>query len=192
MYALLHISILGRLKKEHLLWIFLFSSAPLWWGGARLHQTKTLGTVTSDLEDWKETVTFEHGEREKCEGAQMMPCNIDRGQHHAWVGRLEMGDAESLYTVCRRTSPSLRGESKEIVNAFFFPGYVFSSCAAYKSLEYTQCPRSAKWQKKKKHFKKLFKMIYEVSGFHKATSDKNLKYLVWLSTGNSSTSYFKF
>lgn len=117
--ALLHISILGRLKKEHLLWIY-FSSAPLWWGGARLHQTKTLGTMTSGIEDWKETVTFEHGEREKLEGAQMMPCNIDRGQHHDWVGRLEMGDAEPLYTVCRWTSPSLREESKEIVNAFFF------------------------------------------------------------------------
>lgn len=124
-------------------------------------------------------------EREELEGAQMMPCSTDGGQHHAWVRRLEMGDAEPLYTVCRWTSPRLRGEWRN--SQCSFSCYVFSSWAAYKSLDYT-CQVTGK----KKRFKKLLKMIYEVSGFHKVTSDKNLKYLVWLLTGNSSTSYFKF
>lgn len=59
--SLLHISILGRIKREHLPWMFL-STASLWRGDLGPHQTKSLVTTASGLENKKENVTFEQGE----------------------------------------------------------------------------------------------------------------------------------
>lgn len=82
-------------------------------------------------------------------------------------------------------------ESEEILSAVF-PAMSLAAGQHTNLLTIHSAPDMPSDREKKKRFKKLLKMIYEVSGFHKATSDKNLKYLVWLLTGNSSTSYFKF
>lgn len=179
-------------ERERALWMFP-SSVPLWWGGVGLHETKALETVASGLEAWKETVTSEHGKRETCrctdDTLQYRPRAILELGGETWDGRC-WAPVYSLHLNLTQHERREWGNSQCILCC-----YVFSGCALYRYLDYTEYPKTCQVTEKKKHYKKPLKMIYEVSGFHKATSDKYLKYLVWLLTEDSSVqtpSYFKF